>query len=135
LRICSTPFSICPFRTLHGFVLNCVPWFFMFCKKNIIYYVLHSLLHQSKIELGTSPITKKDVPTNNLLLSLKMDEFCIVFNVSYMVKIVKFYHKKPCFEHCQQLFWSWILFDEVVCNIFCKPPSNYMTKLLNFTFF
>jgi hypothetical protein len=59
LRICSTPFSICPFSTLHGFVLNCVPWFFMFCKKNVTYYVLHILLHQAKIELRTSPITKK----------------------------------------------------------------------------
>jgi hypothetical protein len=35
------------FRNSHGFVSNCVAWLFMFCKTNMIYYVL---LHQAKFE-------------------------------------------------------------------------------------
>jgi hypothetical protein len=32
-------------------------------KEYNFYYVLHILLHQAKIELGTSPITKENTPT------------------------------------------------------------------------
>jgi hypothetical protein len=38
---------------------------FMFCQKNIIYYVLHVLLNQVEFKCSSSP-TREKVPTNSI---------------------------------------------------------------------
>jgi hypothetical protein len=67
------PYAFLQWIGFYNFFMFC-----MFCKKNIIYYVLHVLLHQANFDL-VAPLTQEKVPTNSIFSRIN---FFFIANIS-----------------------------------------------------